>query len=184
MRSDISMHVANLPFERVSPDLIFRLQSTDSWSSLGPAHRGVWPTPGLSPPSTDGGSRFGSVEGNATLGSLQGPIGCIFIIQYPLILSSHTNSSIYDECQTWTANALALSWQWADKNDFNNTPKTTREFQVRFPLLWIRIKQDEPLSTGEGNWHETHMVWILTMRRTYTFADWVWHSCLRFETSG
>ena len=48
------------------------------------------------------------------------------------------NSPIYDECQTQSAWVLALSWKRAYQNDSNDTPQPICEFQVDFPLLWIK----------------------------------------------
>jgi len=50
--------------------------------------------------------------------------------------STH-NSPIYDECQTQSAGVLALRKQ-AHQEDSNNTPQPICDFQVGFPLLWIK----------------------------------------------
>ena len=54
------------------------------------------------------------------------------------------NSPIYDECQTQSAWVLTLSRKRAHPDDQNDTPQPICEFQVGFPLLWIRINQDNP----------------------------------------
>ena len=48
------------------------------------------------------------------------------------------NSPIYDECQTQSAKVLALPWKRAHQDDSNDTPQPIGEFQVDFPLLWIK----------------------------------------------
>ena len=48
------------------------------------------------------------------------------------------NSPIYDECQTQSAWVLALPRARAHQDDSNDTPQPIREFQVGFPLLWIK----------------------------------------------
>ena len=54
------------------------------------------------------------------------------------------NSPIYKECQTQSALVLALPWKQANQDDSNDTPQPVNEFQVSYPLLWIRINQDNP----------------------------------------
>ena len=48
------------------------------------------------------------------------------------------NSPIYDECQTQSAWGLALPRERAHQDDSNDTPQPICEFQVDFPLLWIK----------------------------------------------
>ena len=48
------------------------------------------------------------------------------------------NSPIYDECQTQSAWVLALPWERTHQDDSNDTPQPICEFQVNFPLLWIK----------------------------------------------
>ena len=48
------------------------------------------------------------------------------------------NSPIYDECQTQSAWVLALPWERAHQDNSNDTPQHMCEFQVCFPLLWIK----------------------------------------------
>ena len=47
-------------------------------------------------------------------------------------------SPIYDECQTQSAWVLALPGERAHQDDLNDTPQPICEFQVDFPLLWIK----------------------------------------------
>ena len=58
--------------------------------------------------------------------------------------SGRHNSPIYDECQTQKAKVLALLWERAHRDDSNDTPQPIGECQVSFPLLGIRINQDNP----------------------------------------
>ena len=44
----------------------------------------------------------------------------------------------YNECQTQSAWVLVLPWERAHQDDSNDTPQSIREFQVGFPLLWIK----------------------------------------------
>ena len=48
------------------------------------------------------------------------------------------NSPIYDECQTQSAWVLTLSRKRAHLDDSKDTPQPICEFQVDFPLLWIK----------------------------------------------
>ena len=48
------------------------------------------------------------------------------------------NSPIYDEYQTQLAKVLTLLWKRAHQDDSNDTPQPICEFQVDFPLLWIK----------------------------------------------
>ena len=45
----------------------------------------------------------------------------------------------------------------AHQDDPNNTPQLICKFQVCFPLLWIRINQDNPSSTVKGSQLDTHI---------------------------
>ena len=45
----------------------------------------------------------------------------------------------------------------AHQDDSNNTPQSMCEFQVVFPLLWMRINQDNPFFTVKGSQLETHI---------------------------
>ena len=64
--------------------------------------------------------------------------------EFTNVFSSHYyyllihNSSIYDECQTQSAYVLALPCKRAYQDDSNDTPQPIFEFQVDFPLLWIK----------------------------------------------
>ena len=50
------------------------------------------------------------------------------------------NSPIYNEYQTQLAKVLTLLWKRAHEDDSNDTPpQLTSEFQVDFPLLWIKV---------------------------------------------
>ena len=42
------------------------------------------------------------------------------------------------ECQTWSEKVLALPRERAHQDDSNDTPQPICEFQVGFPLLWIK----------------------------------------------
>ena len=48
------------------------------------------------------------------------------------------NSPIFDEYQTQSAEVLALPLKWAHQDDSNDTQQPICEFQVDFPLLWIK----------------------------------------------
>ena len=48
------------------------------------------------------------------------------------------NSPIYDDCQTLSAWVLALPWEQAHQDDSKDTPQVISEFQVDFPLLWMK----------------------------------------------
>ena len=48
------------------------------------------------------------------------------------------NSPIYDECQTQSAWDLTLSRKRLYQDNLNDTPQPICEFQVGFPLLWIK----------------------------------------------
>ena len=58
-------------------------------------------------------------------------------------LNKH-NFPILEEHQTQSAMVLALPREWAHQDDFNETLQTLCEFSFCFPLLWIRINQDNP----------------------------------------
>ena len=58
-------------------------------------------------------------------------------VYYMWFIVGH-NSPIYDECRTQPAWVLALPWEWAHQYDSNDTPQPIGEFQVDFPLLWIK----------------------------------------------
>ena len=45
-----------------------------------------------------------------------------------------------DECQTKKANLLVLPWEWAHLDNPNDTLQLTCEFQVTFPLVWIKAQ--------------------------------------------
>ena len=51
---------------------------------------------------------------------------------------SEHNSPIYDEFQSQSAWVLALLWERVHQDDSNDTPQPISEFQVDFPLLWIK----------------------------------------------
>ena len=45
----------------------------------------------------------------------------------------------------------------AHQDNSNDTPQPIGECHVSFPLLWIRINQDKPLSTVKGSELDTHI---------------------------
>ena len=50
----------------------------------------------------------------------------------------------YEECQTQSAKILALAWEGANKDDFNDILQTMCEFQVMFPLLSLGLRYSNP----------------------------------------
>ena len=88
----------------------------------------------------------------------------------------------------WMSNSaskcLDTAMKRAHQNDSNDTPQPICEFQVVFPLLRIRINQDNPKPTVKGSWN-SHLdcgvlfesfLWARFHDRAKTYADWVWYS--------
>ena len=65
-------------------------------------------------------------------------LGRYLIALFNVLFNIAHNSPIYDECHPQFAWVLVLSWERADQDDSNNTPQPICEFQVSFPILWIK----------------------------------------------
>ena len=59
-------------------------------------------------------------------------------VTFNRVFNTNYNSPIYDECQTQSAKVLGLPWKRAHQDESNDTPQPIWEFQVDFPLLWIK----------------------------------------------